>query len=323
MRKTSENDNEQLVDVLVIGGASAGLSGALTLARARRSVVVIDSGKPRNLPAAASHGFLTRDGVAPTELVRLGAEEVAAYGGTVVTDIVTGVSGHNGDFTVTTEAGRSFHARRLLVTTGLSDELPDVPGLWQRWGRDVFHCPYCHGWEVRDQPIGVLDSGPNGVHQALLLRQWSDSVTLFLHRAADPSDEQFAQLAARGITVVDGEVSGLDIVDDQLAGVRLETGTRLPVRALAVAPTFTARAGFLADLGLTTVEHPSGMGDHLAADANGLTAVAGVWAAGTVTDPMANVAMSVGAGARAAVMLNADLMFADVAEAVADTGLAA
>ena len=156
--------------------------------------------------------------------------------------------------------GRRVRARRLLVTTGLVDELPDVPGLRERWGRDVLHCPYCHGWEVRDQAIGVLASGPMSVHQALLFRQLSADVAYFRTRHARSTDEQAEQLAARGIAVVDGEVAGLEIVDDRLTGVRLRDGRVVPRAALVVAPRMVARAGFLADLGLEAVEHPSGVG---------------------------------------------------------------
>jgi thioredoxin reductase len=305
------------LDVVVVGGGVAGLSAALTLARARRSVLVVDSGEPRNAPAAGVHGFLSRDGLAPGELLRAGKDEVTGYGGRIVADLVTSARRTGERFVVHTEGGESYGTRRLLVTTGLVDELPDVPGVRERWGRDVLHCPYCHGWEVRDAPIGVLATGPGAVHQALLFRQWSPDVTVFLHTAGELTEEQWEQLAARGIAVVDGEVVGLDVDDDRLCGVRLASGTCVPVRALAVGPRFEARGEVLSGLGLTTVEHPLGVGSYVESDASGFTGVAGVWVAGNVTDLMAGVAVAAASGVQAAVAINADLVAADTAGALA------
>ncbi|WP_371749610.1 NAD(P)/FAD-dependent oxidoreductase [Streptomyces sp. NBC_01283] len=324
MTETNERYNVEVaadidadVDVLVVGGGAAGLSAALTLSRARRSVLVVDSGEPRNAPADGVHGFLSREGLAPGELLRIGREEVAGYGGRIVSDLVTGVRRAGERFVVETAGGRSHRTRRLLVTTGLIDELPDVPGIRERWGRDVLHCPYCHGWEVRDEPIGVLATGPMAMHQALLFRQWSPDVTLFLHAAGESADEQWEQLAARGIAVVEGEVAGLDVEGDRLTGVRLASGRRVPVRALAVAPRFEARGAMLAGLGLTSVDHPMGVGSYVESDATGFTGVAGVWAAGNVTDLVAGVVVSAASGMTSAVAINADLVAADTAAAVA------
>ncbi|MFP3986225.1 NAD(P)/FAD-dependent oxidoreductase [Streptomyces sp. E11-3] len=305
------------LDVLVVGGGVAGLSAALTLARARRSVLVIDSGEPRNAPAAAAHGLLSRDGLPPLELLRAGREEVVGYGGQIVADRAVSARRVTGGFAVETERGRSFRARRLLVTTGLVDELAPVPGLRERWGRDVLHCPYCHGWEVRDRPIGVLGGSPASVHQALLFRQWSPEVTLFLHTGEDLAEEQWERLAARGITVVDGEVTGLVVVGDRLTGVRLASGRKVAVEALAVAPRFVARGELLSDLGLATVEHPLGVGEYVASDASGLTDVPGVWVAGNVTDVMGGLAAAQAAGTQSAAAINADLVNADADAAVA------
>jgi thioredoxin reductase len=304
-------------DVVVVGGGAAGLNGALMLARARRSVVVVDAGAPRNASAAGVHGFLSRDGVSPAELLEIGRSDVRRYGGHVVTgEVITAARDHDG-FTVTLADGKSVRARRLLVTTGLVDELPEVPGLRARWGRDVVHCPYCHGWEVRDQAIGVLASGPLAVHQALLFRQWSADITLFSHITAPPTGEQAEQLAARGISVVHGEVKSLEIVDDRLVGVRMHDDTVIARQALAVAPRVTARSGVLAALGLRPTAHPQGVGEYIAADATGLTAVPGVWVAGNVTDLLAQVGSAAAAGAFAAAAINADLIAEETRRAVA------
>ncbi|WP_240687187.1 NAD(P)/FAD-dependent oxidoreductase [Amycolatopsis suaedae] len=209
-------------------------------------------------------------------------------------------------------AERSFTGR-LLAATGLADELPDIPGLWQRWGRDVLHCPYCHGWEVRDQAIGVLATGPMSVHQALLFRQLSDDVTFFA-RGTAPAGEQAEQLDARGIRVVDGEVAAVEITEDRLAGVRLADGTVVEREVVAVSPRMVARAGFLAGLGLYPTAHP--MGEYIAVDAAGRTEVPGVWAAGNVTDLAAQVGAAAAAGSAAATQINADLAAEDARLAV-------
>ncbi|MEU4445841.1 NAD(P)/FAD-dependent oxidoreductase [Actinosynnema sp. NPDC050801] len=303
-------------DVVVVGGGAAGLNGALMLARARRSVVVVDAGTPRNAPADGVHGLLARDGMPPAELLARGRAEVRSYGGHVVTGEVDAVTRSDDGFVVGLADGRTVRARRLLVTTGLVDELPDVAGLRDRWGRDVVHCPYCHGWEVRDQAIGVLASGPTAVHQALLFRQLSADVTFFSH-TAPPTAEQAEQLAARGVDVVEGEVAALEIVDDRIVGVRLADGRSVAREAVAVASRMVARAGFLAALGLRPVPHPSGLGEHIPSDPTGQTDVPGVWVAGNVTDLAAQVGASAAAGATAGARINADLIAEETREAVA------
>ena len=309
--------NAASYDVVVVGGGAAGLSGALTLARARRSVLVIDAGEPRNAPAAGVHGFLTRDGTNPIELLATGRQEVGRYGAEVVTGRVQGASREEDGFIVTVDGGRTVRARRLLVTTGLVDELPPIPGVRERWGRDVLHCPYCHGWEVRDQSIGVLATGPRSVHQALLFSQWSPDVTFFTHTAPSLTEEQAEELAARNIPVVDGEIAGLEIAGDGICGIRLGSGTVVPCQAAVVAPRFVARAEPLISLGLEAEEHPMGVGTRVASDATGLTAVPGVWVAGNVADPMAQVMAAAAGGAAAAGAINFDLINEEVQLAVA------
>jgi len=308
-------DNQDAYDVVVIGGGAAGLGGALVLARSRRSVVVVDGGQPRNAPAPGVHGYLTRDGVPPSELVRIGRLEVQGYGGRFLDGQVEQVARlDDGRLAVTLTDGRTLTGRRLLVATGLVDELPDVPGVRERWGRDVLHCPYCHGWEVRDQTIAVLASGPMSVHQALMFRQLSTDVTYLSHTLA-PTAEQQEQLRARGIRVVDGPVTELQVVDDRLTGALVGAAT-VPCAALVVATQMRARAGFLAGLGLTPVEHPFGVGDHLSADPQGRTDAPGVWVAGNVTDLAAQVGAAAAAGAAAGAAINGDLVMEETRTAV-------
>ncbi|RSO40700.1 thioredoxin reductase [Streptomyces sp. WAC 06725] len=319
--------NARSYDVVVIGGGAAGLSGALMLGRARRSVLVVDAGQPRNAPAAASHNYLSRDGVSPGELLAQGRAEVQRYGGEVVADeVVAAEAVGEGLFRVTLGSGASVEARRLLLASGMVDELPDVPGLAERWGRDVLHCPYCHGYEVRDQAIGVLSTGPVAMRQALLWRQWSEDVRLFLHTGPEPSDEEYEQLTARGIAVVDGEVTGLEVAgraeggDDRISGVELAGGAVVPCQALVIAPRFDVRAKVVESLGLEVAEMVVGdgavLGSYVAARPGGATGVPGVWAAGNVTDPVATVSAAAAMGVRAAGEINFDLVEEETRRAV-------
>ncbi len=303
-------------DAIVIGGGAAGLNGALMLARSRRRVLVIDSGEPRNAPAHGVHGLLGHDGLPPAELLARGRAEVTGYGGEIRQGEVIAARPDGDGFVVETAAGERLTARRLLVTTGLVDELPDVPGLRERWGRDVLHCPYCHGWEVRDQAIGILATGPMSVHQALLFSQLSDDIVLF-RNGIDIPEDQLARAAARGVAVVDGEVTGIEVADDRLSGVRLADGRVIAREAVAVATRMIARTRFLADLGVEIEEHPSGMGVHVPVGQAGATNVPGVWAAGNVADISAQVGASAAAGALAGAVINADLVNEEVDRALA------
>jgi thioredoxin reductase len=290
-------------DVLVIGGGVAGLSAALTLGRARRSVVVVDAGHPRNEPAGHSHGFLTRDGASPLELTRIGREEVSAYGVEVVAGTATAVERVDDGFRAVLSDGSSRIGRRLLVTAGLVDVLPEVPGLAERWGRDVVHCPYCFGWEVRDAPIGILATGPLAVEQALMWRQWTADLIVFRHTVTYDLDG----LGERGIRVVDGKVVAVETKGDRLSGVRLASGETVALEVLVVAPRYVVRHELLDDLGVTVAEHPRGIGLQVQADATGRTGVPGIWVAGNTADASLGVLQSAASGVTAAVAINADL----------------
>jgi thioredoxin reductase/SAM-dependent methyltransferase len=312
---------EDRVDVVVVGGGAAGLSGALVLARSRRSVLVVDAGDPRNAPAAHAHNFLTRDGTAPGEIYARGRDEVARYGGRVEIGCVTAMrpgDAPDGRGFALDFAGRTVRARRVLLATGLRDELPDVPGLAQRWGRDVLHCPYCHGWEVRDQRIGVLATGPMAAHQALLFRQLSQHVTLLQHTVPDVSDEQAEQFDALGITVVTGVVTKVEVADDRLRGVSVG-GRAVGLDALVIGPALVPRAELLAPLGVHPVDVLVGghvLGSRIEADPTGATAVPGVWVAGNVTDVQAQVVTAAAQGVMAGAAINADLVAEDARRAV-------
>jgi thioredoxin reductase len=312
------NDN---YDVVVIGGGAAGLAGAVALARSRRSVLVVDAGEPRNAPADHVHNFLTRDGTPPPEIYAAGRAEVARYGGHVQTARVTALS-RDGDRFAVQIGDQAVTARRLLVAAGLRDELPDVPGLAERWGIDVLHCPYCHGWEVRDQRLGILATGPAATHQALLFRQLSPHVTVLAHTPLELTREQQEQFGALGIGVIEGPVTGVETEDGGLTGVRLADGTRVALDALIVAPRMTANAELLAPLGLTPTEARMGeqvMGTQIEADPSGATSVPGVWVAGNLANIAAQVITSAAAGLTAAAAINGDLAAEDAKRAVGAT----
>jgi thioredoxin reductase len=312
---------DESYDVVVVGGGAAGLSGAVALARSRRSVLVVDAGEPRNAPAAQVHNFLTRDGTPPSQLYAIGREEVTGYGGRVEAGRVTALSRTGGRFEVRI-GDRVVTARRLLVATGARDELPDVPGLAARWGIDVLHCPYCHGWEVRDQRIGILATGPGAVHQALLFRQLSPHVTVLMH-TADLTGEQRDQLSALGIAVIEGAVAEVEAGDGGLTGVRLADGARIRLDALVVAPRPAANAGLLAPLGLTPAEVQfSGqvIGTRIEADPTGATSAPGVWVAGNLADIQAQVITSAAGGLMAGAAINADLVAEDARYAAIHAG---
>ncbi|KOU36897.1 NAD(P)/FAD-dependent oxidoreductase [Streptomyces sp. WM6368] len=315
-----DNAVDNSFDVAVVGGGAAGLAGALTLVRARRSVLVIDSGSPRNAPAAHMHGYLGQDGESPAALLARGRAEVTGYGGEVRAGTVLAADRlPDGSFLLRCGDGTTVRAGRLLVATGLVDELPAVPGLGARWGRDVLHCPYCHGWEVRDRPIAVLADGPLAVHQAQLWRHWSAHTTLLAHTWRLTAEDR-ELLAALGVDVVEGEVTGLAVHDDRLTGVTLAGGAEVGCRALVVAPRFTARSGVLTSLGLPTVvmeRDGRAIGTCVESDpATGATALRGVWVAGNVTAPTEKVAGAAAQGAQAAMAINTDLIEAETRRAV-------
>ncbi len=301
-------------DVIVIGGGAAGLSAAITLARARRGVLVLDAGDPRNAPAEGVHNFLGHDGVPPLELLAKGREELAGYGGEFRASAVTATEKVDGGFVVETTDGTRTTARRLIVTTGLVDELLDVPGLRERWGRDVLHCPYCHGWEVRDQTIAVLATGPMAHHQALLFTQWSSDIVLLLNGQPEPDPETLRKFETRGGRVVRGQVASVEIEDDLMSGVRLLDGSAVPCQALVVGAPVRARSEFLSGLGLSAVDFMMGehvLGTHVAADAMGQTEVPGVYVAGNVTDPSSQVVAAAAAGMKVAAWINMELIQLD------------
>ncbi|MBD0709015.1 MULTISPECIES: NAD(P)/FAD-dependent oxidoreductase [unclassified Streptomyces] len=304
-------------DAVVIGGGAAGLSAALVLGRSRRRTLVVDSGRPRNAPAAHMQGVLSRDGMSPAAYLAAGRAEVAAYGVGLRDGEVTGAEPDgNGGFVLALADGGTLRARRLVVTTGLVDELPAIEGLAGRWGRDVLHCPYCHGWEVRDQAFGVIAHAESPAHQTLMVANWSKDVVLFTHTAREPTGHEEALLDAAGVRIERGEVTGLAVTDDRLTGVRLADGRTVDRSVVFAAATRLApRDAVLRQLGAELRTTP--FGAFVAVDETGRTSVPGVWAAGNVTGPQEQVVNAVSRGYRAGVAINNELLLGALEEAVA------
>ena len=308
-----QNPTGNHYDVVVVGGGAAGLSAALVLSRARRTVLVVDAGAPRNAPAAQMHGFLSRDGLPPADLLAVGRAEIETYGATVTSGTVAHLVRHApSGFTVVLADGQQVEARRVLVATGLRDELPDVPGLAERWARDVLHCPYCHGYEVRDQRLGVLWNGPETVRYAQLVRQWTHDLVLFAPAGVLTYADR-CELVAQAIGIVEGGVTRLRVDDDRLQGLELDDGRTVARDALFVPPRFVPNGELLGRLGCTVDER-----GWVVTGPNGATSLRGLWVAGNVANPRAQVITAAGEGSATAIALNADLVEEDVRDAVRD-----
>ncbi|RZI92598.1 MAG: NAD(P)/FAD-dependent oxidoreductase, partial [Microbacterium sp.] len=308
-------------DAVVIGGGVAGLSAAQMLGRARRRTLVIDSGSPRNRFAAHMHGVLGHDGTDPAELLARGRTEARAYGVEIASGTVADVQDDGDHLRVVMPDGCVEQTRAVVVATGIRDDLPDLPGMAELWGRSVLHCPYCHGWEVAGQRLGVLATSPASIHQIELVRQWSADVTAFTALAEPLPSDVRARLIARGIRVVTAPVESLvrdraagTGTDAELVAVRDVDGVEHAVDAVFVAPAPAIDLPFLDRLALTRADQP---GSPLAVDVLGATSHPRVWAAGNVTAPFGNVPLSMGAGSMAGAAVNAALVAEDAARAVA------
>jgi thioredoxin reductase len=299
-------------DVVIIGGGLAGLSAALVLGRARRRVAVIDAGGPRNAAADAAHGFLTRDGATPVELVRLAREEAAGYGVELIDGAAVAAATSRGGWRVETDGGAVLQARHVVAATGLKDILPEIDGAREAWGKGLFQCPYCHGWEVRDRRLGVLGTAGSSVDQAMLLRQWSPSVSFFVHTLGTLGEDDRLRLKERGVSVVEGEVRRLTSGPGGLATVELASGVSVECAGLFCEPAARVDAALTEAFGWDLGEDGCVLTDDL-----GRTSAETVWAVGNLADPSAQLISAAGDAYRTAVSLNAVLAREDAAEGAA------
>lgn len=289
-------------DAIVVGGSYAGLSAALTLARARQRVLVMDTGLRRNRFARAAHGFLGQDGRAPDAIAADGKAQLLAYPDVQWLDDQAIRAEVTADGFVVHAAGQPHHARRLVLATGVVDELPEVAGLAERWGRSVFHCPYCHGYELDEGRIGVLATGPLSMHHALMLPDWG-KVTFFTNETFEPDGAERAALAARGVAIEPQRVERIV----ETATVELSDGRRIEFDGLFTASRIRMASPLAGQLGCAFEYSP--MGSFIRTDAMKETSVPGVFACGDATRMAGNVAMAVGDGTLAGSSAHRSMLF--------------
>ncbi|WP_204353895.1 NAD(P)/FAD-dependent oxidoreductase [Yoonia maritima] len=290
-------------DVIVIGGSYAGMAAALQLLRAHRKVLIIDEGKRRNRFATHAHGFVSQDGIDPAEIAAASKAQLEKYPTlTWVTGKALSAIGDNDNFSVATDAGKTHQGRRIIFATGVSDALPEIEGLQERWGRHVFHCPYCHGYELNKGRIGVIATGPMSVHQARLIPEWGD-VTFFLNDALTLDQETSDQLIARGVEIETVAISRLQ----EEADVVLQDGRILSFAGLFTASTNAPASPIAESLGCTIVE--TGFGTMIETDSGKATRIPGAYACGDVARVPHSVSLAVGDGAWAGAQVHASLVF--------------
>ena len=293
-----------IYDVIIVGGSYSGISAGLQLARARRKVLVIDAGQRRNRFAQSSHGFLGQDGRDPGKIASEARAQLLCYP-TVewLSQSAIQATTDNDGFVISTANGEHFTARRLILATGVVDELPDVPGLSERWGQRVFHCPYCHGYELDGGPIGVLAASPMAIHQASMLPDWGPT-TLFLNQLLEPDVDQLAMLTRRGVVVEHEPVLS---ISGEHADVRLASGRVITLAGLFTQPRTRMGSPLAAQLGCEFEAGPTG--EFIKVDSMRETNVSGVFACGDAAVAAGNVAIAVGDGARTGGAAHQSLMF--------------
>lgn len=295
-----------MIDTAVVGGSFAGLSAALQLCRASRSVVVIDDGRPRNRTSPAAHGIPGWDGVAPAEILARFRADLSAYPtARIIEGRVVDVKGGRDTFTLSTDAGQEIQARRLILAHGLRDRLPELPGLAEGWGRTVLHCPYCHGYEVKGRPLAVLASSAMAAHQAQVLRaDWSDDVTLLVNGA---EGLDIAALEAAGVKIE--RRRPVSIAGEDTVQLSLADGPDAEFAALFLAPAVDLSGTPAETLGVGLADGP--MGPFVRVGPMQQTDIAGVFAAGDLSSPMWNLNFAVGDGTRAGIGCHQSLLFPD------------
>lgn len=306
MHAFNRNSVNNLADAIVVGGSFAGHSAAIQLARARKAVLLIDAQRPRNRFATAAHGFLGHDGRAPAAIMQDASAQLLAYPTAAIVHATVQSVQRNGDlFTLTLEDGSTRQARRLVLATGVTDTLPAIDGMLERWGRTVLHCPYCHGYEVAGQPLGIIANHPMSAHQASLIPDWGPS-TYFTQGVFEPNEEETALLARRGVTIERTPVVALLGAAPALDAVLLADGRTVAVHAVFTAPRTSMASPLAAQLDCAFADGPTG--PCITVDAMGLTSVPGVYAAGDAITPMHNATLAAASGVLAGVAAHQSLM---------------
>jgi thioredoxin reductase len=298
-------EDTPLYDVIIVGGGPAGLSAALVLGRARRRVLVLDSGQPRNAPSPASHSLFTRDGTPPFELLRIGREQLQPYEKVDVreTQAVDAARDDDGAFSIALADGTRHRARRLILATGMLDKLPEIEGMRELWGTGVLHCPYCHGWEERDQPLALYARGEFAVEFAGTLRGWSHDLVICSNGPSGLGDEERAKLARYQIDLREEVIARLEGKDGALGRIVFEDGSAIERRALFVRFPQRQHSDLAERLGCELTDR-----HQVVIDAYYRTSVPGVYAAGDLARPMQQVVLAAADGAHAAIILNHALL---------------
>jgi thioredoxin reductase len=311
-----------MYDIVVVGGGVAGLSAALMLGRARRHVLVSDGGEPRNMPAQHAHGFLSRDGIPPLELLRLAREDLEAYPNVEVrAGDVAGAIATTPGFSLTSTQGHSIEARKLVLATGVTDVLPEIPGLPELWGRGVYHCPYCHGWEVREKPWGVLGAAPLAFERVALFHGWTSDLIVLANGASGLAAAERERLTALGASLDERRIARIARKGDDEVSVTFEDGASRVVGGVFVLPRQVQRSPLAEALGCEIEEFAPTASRYVKSDPlTGVTTVSGVYAAGDMVGPMQSLVFAAASGARAAAQLNHAMALEDAEVRLAIAG---
>ena len=294
----------KIFDVAVIGGSYAGLSAAMSLGRAIRKVLIIDAGKPCNIQTPHSHNFLTQDGNTPIEIAELAKKQVLAYPTVqLITDSATSVTGSNYEFEISTHQNGSFFAKKIIFSTGVRDNMPDIPGFSQSWGISVIHCPYCHGYEFRGRKTGIFINGEHAFEFGRLIKNWTDHLTIFTNGQATFDRETFAEIEALGIKIVETEIASIEHNNGQIRSLAFKNGTSDELDALYARISFEQHCKIPEVLGCTISD-----AGHIVVDDFQLTSIPGIYAAGDCTTPMRSVSLSVSTGNKAGAFVNQALI---------------
>lgn len=288
-----------MLDVLVIGGSFAGLSAAMQLARAQKNVTVVDAGQPRNRFASHSHGFFGLDGITPQRIREQSYEQLRAYpNALIVQSQVTGIEKTPDGFVAELTSGQSINSKIVILATGLRDEIPDIAGLRERWGQTVIHCPYCHGYEMRNQPLGVIATSQLSTHQAIMLPDWGPT-HYFTQGQFEPDEEQLHMLNKRKVSIERTPIIEVLGNSPLISHVRLQDGREIAVNGLFVGPKTHMSSPLAEQLGCEFDDLPNGK--VIKIDAFNQTSVEGVFAAGDIANPLQNATLASASGVLAGV----------------------